>query len=180
MDCGFDFAGFQMDVTLPQGLALVDATLGDGASAFGLTTEAMPDGKIRILGTSFSDAEVDGVCPQLLTLKVKADRNYTPDSEIGFSDIIFAERDLTVHSFDSSYVEYVEPSSVYELMEQARIYVEDGNIIVDTPVAGTMQLIAVDGYMVESQAQVGHNVYAVNARGIYIIHFNGKTIKVRL
>jgi hypothetical protein len=180
MDCAFDFAGFQMDVTMPRGLALVDATLGEKASKLGLVTEVLPDGKIRILGTSFSDAEVDGACPQLLTLKVKAERNYVSGSQIEFSDILFAQRDLTSHSFDGLNVEYVEQSSVYELMNDARIYIEDRNIIVDTPVAGTVQIIAVDGRMVEYQAQVGHNVYKVDFNGIYIIHFIDKTLKVRL
>ena len=179
LDCGFNFAGFQMDMELPHGLTLVAATLGDQASAFGLATESMPDGLIRILGTSFSDAEVSGQCPQLLSLKVKADRSYHHGSNIQFSDILFAERDLTGHDFDGSCIEYVEPSAVYELLDEARIYVQEGNIIVETPVSGTVQLIAVDGRMVERQAHVGRNVYAVNATGIFIIHFNGKTIKVR-
>ena len=180
IDCGFDFAGFQMDVIMPQGLELMDVTLGNDISKLGLATATMPDGKIRILGTSFSDAEIDGLCPQLLTLKVKAGRDYVHGSEIEFSDILFAERNLTGHSLDGSCIEYVESSSVYELMENARIYVKDRYIIVDTPVAGTMQLIAVDGRMIEHPVHVGHNEYPVNADGIYIINFNGKTIKVRL
>ena len=180
IDCGFAFAGFQMNVKLPNGLTLTGATLGDEASVLGLATEMMPDGKIRILGTSFSDSEVDGNCPRLLTLKVKAERNYMPGSEIELSDILFAERDMTAHAFDGLCIEYIEPSSVYELTDDARIYVENGNIIVDTPVAGIVQLIAIDGCMIEYQAHVGHNIFAVNASGIYIINFNGKTLKVRL
>ncbi len=180
IDCGFAFAGFQMDVELPNGLTLTGATLGDDASALGLATEMMPDGKIRILGTSFSDSEVDGNCPRLLTLKVKAERNYMPGSEIEFADILFAERDMTTHAFDGLCIEYIEPSTVYELTEDARIYVENGNVIVDTPVAGMVQLIAIDGRMIEYQAHTGHNVFAVDATGIYIINFNGKTLKVRL
>ena len=179
MDCGFDFAGFQMDVTLPRGLKLVGATLGDDASKLGLATETMPDGKIRILGTSFSDAEVNGVCPQLLTLRVKADNDYLYGFNIEFSDILFAERNLTAHTMDDLSIEYVEPSAVHELMEDIRIYVKDGIINVDTPVSGTVQLIAVDGRMREYQAQVGHNEYAVDATGVNIIHFKNKTIKVR-
>ena len=180
MDCGFSFAGFQMDMALPRGLTLTSAALVDQASVFGLATEAMPDGKIRILGTSFSAAEVSGRCPQLLRLKVKADRSYLQGSNIEFTDILFAERDLTRHDFEGSSIEYVEPSTVYELMAEAKIYVQEGNIIVETPVSGTVRLIAADGRMVERQAHVGRNVYPVNATGIFIIHFNGKTIKVRL
>lgn len=179
MDCAFDFAGFQMDMTLPRGLTLADAYLGETASRLGLAIESLPDGRIRLLGTSFSDADVCGLCNKLLTMRVKADRSYQEDSEIEFTDILFAERNLTGHYLDASCIEYVEPSSVYELMSEAHIYFENGNIIVDTPVAGTMQLIAVDGRMIEYQAQVGHNVYPVNATGIYIIHFNGKTLKIR-
>ena len=105
--------------------------------------------KIRILGTSFSDAVVNGVCSKLLTLKVKAENDYLPGSEVEFLDIIFAERNLTAHVFDGTCVEYLEQSSIYELMGETRIYVENGNIIVDTPIAGDVQLIAVDGRMVE-------------------------------
>lgn len=180
INCDFDFAGFQMDVKLPNGLILMGAALGEEAAKLSLATETMPDGTIRILGTSFSDAVVDGVCPQLLTLKVKADRNYQSGSQIEFSDILFAERDLTAHNFDGSFIDYVEPSTVYELMDDVRIYVENGNIIVDTPVAGTVQLIAIDGRMIEYQAQIGHNVYPIDVTGIYIIHFFNKTIKVLL
>jgi len=180
MDCGFNFAGFQMDVNLPDGLTLMDAVMGDEASKLGLATATLPDGRIRILGTSFSKADVDGASPRLLTLKVKADRNYVQGSNIEFSDILFAERNLTSHLFDGMSVEYVEPNSVYELLDEARIYVENGNIIVETPVAGTVQLISVDGRMVEHSAQIGRNVYTVGGNGIYIVHFNGKTIKVRL
>ena len=179
MDCGFDFAGFQMDVTLPRGLKLVEATMGEDTSKLGLVTETMPDGKIRILGTSFSDAEVNGVCPQLLTLRVKADNGYLSGFNIEFSDILFAERNLTAHTMDDLSIEYVEPSAVHELMDDIRIYVKDGIINVDTPVSGTVQLIAVDGRMREYQAQVGHNEYAVDASGVNIIHFKNKTIKVR-
>lgn len=180
VDCDFDFAGFQMDVKLPQGLTLVDASLGDEAHKLGLVTETVTNGKIRILGTSFSDAVVNGVCSKLLTLKVKAENDYLPGSEVEFLDIIFAERNLTAHVFDGTCVEYLEQSSIYELMGETRIYVENGNIIVDTPIAGDVQLIAVDGRMVEYPAHIGHNVYEVGVEGIYIIHFNGKTLKVRL
>ena len=181
ISCGFNFAGFQMDLQLPRGLELVDASLGEDAAELGLVTAIMPDGKIRLLGTSFSDAEIDGICPELLRLRVKADRYYLPGTEIQFSDIVFAERNLTGHNFDGSCIEYVEPSSVYELMEDIRVYVENGNIIVDTPVEGIVQLIAVDGRIVDEYfAQVGHNIYPVDIEGIYIIHFKDKAIKVRL
>ena len=180
MDCGFDFAGFQMDVSLPDGLKLVRASLGQDAAQLGLATEMLPDGTIRILGTSFSDAVVNGVCPELLRLSVKADRGLMLDSRIGFKDILFAERNLTAHALDDLSIEYVEPSAVYEMSNEAKIYVENGSVIVDTPVAGTVQLIGVDGRMVKYHAQIGHNVYQVPGNTIYIIHFNGKTLKVRL
>jgi hypothetical protein len=102
------------------------------------------------------------------------------DSRIGFKDILFAERNLTAHALDDLSIEYVESSAVYEMSNEAKIYVENGSIIVDTPAAGTVQLIGVDGRMVKYHAQIGHNVYQVPGNTIYIIHFNGKTLKVRL
>ena len=179
-DCGFDFAGFQIDISLPQGLKVTDISLGEGASGLGLTTEVMTDGKIRILGTSFSDVEINGACNKLLILNVTADRSYMLDSDIEFSNIIFAERNMTTHSFDELCIERIETSSLYELMDEVRIHVENGNIYVDTPLDGVMQLIAVDGRMIEYKVHVGHNVFETNSNGIHIINFNGKTIKVQL
>lgn len=182
-DCDFDFAGFQMDVSLPPGLTLVEATLNDEASKLGLATETLPEsGVTRLLATSFSDVDVSGACPKLLTLKVKAERDYISSGSvnIGFDNIIFAERNLTSHYFDAGSIEYIEPSGVHELMDKARIYVKDGNIVVDTPVAGMVQIVATDGRMVEHTAHIGHNVYAFEGSGIYIVNFNGKTIKVKL
>ena len=180
IDCGFDFAGFQMDIGLPSGLTLLDASLGEMASRLSLATEVMQDGKLRLLGASFSDAAVRGDCPVLLKLKVKADMNYQKESNIEFSNVLFAERDLTSHSFDDSCIEYIEPSSVHELTDGVRIYVKNGNIIVDSPISGIVQVIAIDGQHINYNVQRGHNVYTVGANGIYIISFNGKTIKVRL
>lgn len=180
IDCGFYFAGFQMDLMLPNGLTLTEAMMGEDASKLGLATEKMNDGTIRFLVTSFSDAVVDGDCHKLITLKVKADRNYMPGSEIEFFNVLFAERDLTPHVFDCSNIEYVETSSIYEIKEEAQIYVENECIVVDTPYEGTVQLISIDGHIVEYQARTGHNVFKTNVNGIYIIHFNGKTIKVKL
>ena len=180
LDGSFHFAGFQMDVKLPQGLTLMGATLREDASELSLATERLLDGTVRLLGTSFADTDVNGICPKLLTLRVKADNNYIQGKNIELSDIIFAERNLTAHYFDGECIEYVEPSYVLELKEDARIYVENGNIIVDTPFNGTVQLITIDGRMTEYQAQIGHNVYEVGESGIYIVHFNGKTVKVLL
>ena len=179
IDCGFSFAGFQMDIELPDGLTLIGAQLSNQNTAFGLATEVMPDGKIRILGTSFSDAEMSGSCPELLKFRIKADGSYIQGPNIELSNILFAERNLTAHQFEGLSIEYVEPSSLYELTEEVKIYVENGSIIIDTPIAGTVQLIAVDGRIIEYQTHAGRNVYPVRAKGIYMIHFNGDTLKVR-
>ena len=180
VDCDFDYAGFQMDIVIPHGSEFLDARIGADASNFGLATEIISDGRIRILGTSFSDAEVSGYMPELLRLKVKTSNHFMTGPYIEFSEILFAERNLTAHTLDDLSIEYIESSSVYELMDGARIYVENGNIIVDTPLAGTVQIITVDGRMIEYQAHIGHNVYEVAGNTIYIVHFNGNTIKVRL
>ena len=180
MDCGFDFAGFQMDVLLPDGLSLTGAYLGQDASGLGLATAELPDGSIRLLGASFSDVEITGNCPQLLTLRVKADNAYNYNEKISIDSIVFAERNLTCHYFDGSCIEFIEHSAVQELSSEVRIYVQNGNIIIDTPFAGLAQLISVDGRVLEHVINVGHNVIEVNCSGIYIVNFVGKAIKVLL
>ena len=181
IDCGFDFSGFQMDISLPKGISLTGAYLGEEVSDLGLAIADLPDRTIRLLGATFTDNEISGNCPKLLTLRVNADDSFhCYDTHITVDSIIFAERNLTSHYFDASCIEFVEPTVVHELNDEIRIYVQNGNIIIDTPIAGVAQLVAIDGRMNEQQVSVGHNVIEMNGNGIYIVYFRGKTIKVLL
>ena len=179
LDAGYDFAAFQMDLSLPQGMTLKDAVLGNEASKLQLTWTTLPDGKVRLLASSFSDAEVMGACPGLLTLKVKTDESFV-GSSIGISVITFAERNLNSHKFDDMEVEYYGTTAVQEIDGASRIYVEGGMIIVDTPMNGKVVLSDVSGHTREYSVTIGRNEIAPWTTGILMIKFNNQTLKINL
>lgn len=180
IDFGFDIAGLQMDMTLPNGLTFMGVSLGEDASQLSVVTENLPNGKIRILGISFSDAIINGYNPKLLTLKFKETNGYNHDSNVDFSNILFAERNLSSHIFDASSIEFVESSSLFEMNEMTKIYVQNGHIVVETPISGRVQLVGADGHYTSYEASIGRNEYMVPSNGIYIVKFNEKAVKVRL
>ncbi len=181
LEAGFDFAAFQMDLSLPQGLTLVGAELGGEASRLQLTWATLLDGNVRLLSSSFSDVDVQGDCPGLLTLKVKAEDDFGGyHSSIGLSNITFAERNLASHEFDDMDIECYSSTAVSELDDATRIFVEEGHIIVETPVDGTVVVSDISGHIREYPVFAGHNEITPWCNGVMMIRYNNQTLIINL
>lgn len=85
------YAGFQMDVTLPQGLTLEGAELTGRAASHTLMTGVNPDGSIRLLGFSINNDEIATGSDAIITLKVKANASLNAYENIIISDIFFTQ-----------------------------------------------------------------------------------------
>lgn len=85
------YAGFQMDVTLPQGLTLDGAELTGRAASHTLMTGVNPDGSIRLLGFSINNDEIATGSDAIITLKVKANASLDAYENIIISDIFFTQ-----------------------------------------------------------------------------------------
>ena len=85
------YAGFQMDVALPQGLTLEGAELTGRAASHMLMTGVNPDGSIRLLGFSLDNAEIATGSDAIIILKVKADASLSSNDDITISDIFFTQ-----------------------------------------------------------------------------------------
>ncbi len=85
------YAGFQMDVTLPQGLTLEGAELTGRAASHTLMTGVNPDGSIRLLGFSIANDEIATGSDAIITLKVKANASLDAYENIIISDIFFTQ-----------------------------------------------------------------------------------------
>ncbi|MBQ9585109.1 MAG: dockerin type I repeat-containing protein [Muribaculaceae bacterium] len=85
------YAGFQMDVTLPQGLTLEGAELTGRAASHTLMTGVNPDGSIRLLGFSIDNDEIATGSDAIITLKVKANASLDAYENIIISDIFFTQ-----------------------------------------------------------------------------------------
>ncbi len=91
LDNATPYAGFQMDVTLPQGVTLEGAELTGRAASHMLMTGVNPDGSIRLLGFSLNNDEITAGNDAIITLKVKADAAITANDNITVSDIFFTQ-----------------------------------------------------------------------------------------
>ena len=91
LDNATPYAGFQMDVTLPQGLTLEGAELTGRAASHTLMTGVNPDGSIRLLGFSIDNDEIATGSDAIITLKVKANASLDAYENIIISDIFFTQ-----------------------------------------------------------------------------------------
>ena len=91
LDNATAYAGFQMDVTLPQGLTLEGAELTGRAASHTLMTGVNPDGSIRLLGFSLDNNEIATGSDAIITIKVKADASIDVSQNIIISDIFFTQ-----------------------------------------------------------------------------------------
>lgn len=91
LDNATPYAGFQMDVILPQGVTLEGAELTGRAASHMLMTGVNPDGSIRLLGFSLNNDEITAGNDAIITLKVKADAAITANDNITVSDIFFTQ-----------------------------------------------------------------------------------------
>lgn len=89
LDNATAYAGFQMDVALPQGLTLESAELTGRAASHTLMTGVNPDGSTRLLGFSLDNAEIAAGNDAIILLKVKASASLSSTDNITISDIFF-------------------------------------------------------------------------------------------
>ncbi len=89
LDNATAYAGFQMDVALPQGLTLESAELTGRAASHTLMTGVNPDGSTRLLGFSLDNAEIATGNDAIILLKVKANASLSSTDNITISDIFF-------------------------------------------------------------------------------------------
>lgn len=89
LDNATAYAGFQMDVALPQGLTLESAELTGRAASHTLMTGVNPDGTTRLLGFSLDNAEIAAGNDAIILLKVKANASLSSTDNITISDIFF-------------------------------------------------------------------------------------------
>lgn len=91
LDNATPYAGFQMDLTLPQSLTLECASLTGRAISHTLMTGVNPDGSIRLLGFSIDNDEIAPGNDAIITLKVKANASFADYENIIISDIFFTQ-----------------------------------------------------------------------------------------
>lgn len=165
----------QMDLNLPQGMTLVDATLSDRASAsHQVAFNQLNNGDYRLLSSSPACKSFKGNNGTVLTLTLKG----TPSSNGGLRNIQLASPRAEGYSIDDLELNF-SPTGVDYVTTSARIYSEGGNIVIVSPNDGTAQIVLPNGMSKTVNVSVGSNVYEAPAKGIVIVKMGNEIKKMR-
>lgn len=168
-------SAIQMDLKLPQGMTLVDATLSDRASAsHQIAFNQLSDGDYRLLSSSPACKSFKGSDGAVLTLIFKG----TPSSNGGLSNIIVAAPDANGYDVDDIELNF-NLTGVDNVMSEARIYSEGGNIVIISPNEGTAQIVLPNGMNKIVMVSAGRNVYQAPTKGIVIVKMGNEAKKMK-
>lgn len=172
LDNGNAVAAMQMDIALPGGATLKDAALTGRAGKHQLSLATLDDGRVRVLVSAFSDAEIAAGEGAVLMLTLEG----MTDGEMAVTDILAVERNLTTHSLDDLQVP-VTATEVDRLTayDDVRIYTQGTDIIIESPNDGTAQLVMLNGMTRPLPVKAGLNRYPM-AEGYYIVRLGGKAV----
>ena len=176
MDNVVAVAAMQMDLSLPKGMTLTQANLSSRASRHSLVVNELSDGSLRLLASSTMNDVVSGNEGALLTLVLEGSTD--ANAAVNVSDVLLAEADMTTHGV-SPFGVSIGSSAVKELRSDVRIYAQAGNIVIETPVETTVEVIMVNGMMRTFAAKAGVNTYPVG-KGFNIVRVAGKVVKLTI
>ncbi len=174
LDNGNAVAAMQMDIALPGGVTVKDAALTGRAGKHQLSLATLDDGRVRVLVSAFSDAEIAAGEGAVLTLTLEG----MTDGEMAVTDILAVERDLTTHSLDDLLLPVVATGiDRMTACDDVRIYTQGTDIIIESPNDGTAQLVMLNGMTRPLPVKAGLNRYPM-AEGYYIVRLGGKAVKL--
>lgn len=171
------FAGLQMDFSLPNGFTVCDAELVGRAAKQQLGISHLPNGKVRLLVSSFSGEDISSGNDDILLITLQG----VADQAEAVVDSIYAvERDLNTYELDSQTV-LLGTTGISAVMtyDHVRISSDGQKIVIESPANGTAQIILLNGITRDITVKAGKNSYPMEP-GYYIVRMNGQTAKIRL
>ena len=164
----------QLDVTLPQGMELTGASLTDRASSsHQLAFSELSNGDYRVLASSSARKSFVGDDDAVLVLSLAG----TPSGTGYLSNIVLAGPDASTYGVGELTLDFI-PTGVESLYTAVRIYSEGGNVVIESPTAGTAQLVLPNGMSQTVRVNVGRNVYPAPATGLVIVKKKKKNEKL--
>ena len=176
MSNNIPLTAMQMDLALPEGMTLIDASLSDRANAsHQLDFNLLKNGSYRLLASSPLIKSFNGNDGTVLNLTVAGE----PMGQSRLTGIKFVAPNLTSYSIDDVELNFT-PTAIDNIYSGARIYNDGGNIIIMAPADGKAQIIQLNGASTTVNVVKGKNVYPAPASGIVIVKMNGEVKKLRL
>ena len=173
-------AGMQLDLQLPQGMTLADATLEGRAVNYQLSTNTLADGRVRLLISSFGDKDIEAGNDAVIKLVLEGTN--VNNEMLYITGTQAASRDLRSYELNDVTLP-VGTTSIDDIdysYDKLSIYGKGNTIVVNSPSTMTVQLVHVNGMVMPVEIKPGHNTIEVGGHGVYIIRVGNNVYKVRL
>ena len=173
-------AGLQLDLQLPQGMTLADATLEGRAAKYHLGTNTLADGRVRLLISSFGDKDIETGNDAVTKLVLEG--NNVNNDMLYITGVQAASRDLKSYELNDVTLP-VGTTSIEDIgysYDKLSIYGKGNTIVVNSPSDMLIQVVHVNGMVMPVEIKSGRNTIEVGSHGVYIIRVGNNAYKVRL
>ena len=177
------YIAMQYDITLPEGLTLLDATETTSRTADHQFASLLDENGLttHMLAYSMNNAQMAGSEGAVARLQVRADQAVASSATITISNVLFVTPDNERVFGGSSYAMVDNATGVDDITaSKLNAYAYEGTLYVEAAEATTAQLVAMNGVAQTLQVQPGRNQYSGIAPGIYLVRTASKTFKVAI
>ncbi len=182
LDGSQDYIALQCEITMPQGLHIVDGSIANASSTGNLSTPSrlLGDGSTtRVIAYSMTNSVIKPRNGAVLSLVVKADDDFASQGVVAIDGLVLVDRanerflgtGSTATVGRTTGVDVVDASGV-------KVYAHDRVLVVESQVMATAQLVAINGAATNLLVEPGRNEYRDIAPGIYVVRVAGKSYKV--
>ena len=174
LDNATHYNALQCDITLPEGLTLVNSRIGRNHTSETSNLDELTSRTVLYSPQTIHFDEDRAV----LYITVRADNALAHDSQILLSNIVLADDDDAAwHAADCT-AQVKNSTGIEDLNAQAdRLWVEGRTLCIDSRHDGTAQVSAINGATRSLLLNAGVNRYELEA-GFYVVVINGKSHKI--
>ena len=171
-----DLTAMQMDIDLPEGMTLIDASLtGRATASHQLDFNKILGDNYRLLAASPAINSFTGNNGTVLSLTVAGE----PIDQARLTDIKLVGTNLTRYPVNDMELNF-NPTAIDKVYASTRIYNDGNNIIIDSPTDGKAQFVLPNGVNTIVTVAKGHNVYTAPSQGMIIVKMNDNTKKLQI
>ena len=174
------YSAFQLDVVLPEGVELAEATLtGRAKGNHHVAWNTLPDGTVRVVAYAMNNAAFEGNEGTLFNLVLENSEAQTSRDEILLADALFVTtQGVERRANDVNVPMYAETTGVDDVCTKpVRVCGTEGAVVVACATQSAISIYAITGQLVQhSIVEVGEHVIALPA-GVYVV--NGSKVIVK-
>ena len=174
------YSAFQLDVVLPEGVELAEATLtGRAKGNHHVAWNTLPDGTVRVVAYAMNNAAFEGNEGTLFNLVLENSEAQTSRDEILLADALFVTtQGVERRANDVNVPMYAETTDVDDVCTKpVRVCGTEGAVVVACATQSAISIYAITGQLVQhSIVEVGEHVIVLPA-GVYVV--NGSKVIVK-